>query len=124
LNALAPPLSSALPYSSSRILRSSRVSDCSEVRIWSNWTGTEVCWIGSVRCPQLGRPGRAGFEVHEEVALEEDARADLRARVLVNRAARLADAHRHRHGQLAGGGALDLHHLADLDAAIRTGEPS
>ena len=46
----------------------------------------------------LRRARRARLEVDEEVALEEDARADLGARVVVDRAAGLADGHRDHHG--------------------------
>ena len=62
------------------------MSLCSEVRTWSSCTGVAVCviFIVSPEC-SVGEPGVPGLEVDEEVALEEDARADLRGRVRVDR---------------------------------------
>ena len=70
LNAVLSPSSSAL--------RSSRESLCSEVRTSSSCTGVAVWEIFIV--PPEGISGdarRARLEIDEEVALEEDARADL-----------------------------------------------
>ncbi len=59
----------------------SRVSDCSAVRIWSSWTGSAVCVIGTVSPLDERRRARGpGLEVDEEVSLEEDPRADLHRR--------------------------------------------
>src|SRR5215212_4923394 len=95
----------AVPRPSSTSRRSWRVSDCKAVSTWSSWTGVD----------ELRRAGRAGLEVDEEVALEEDARADLRGRVLVQRPSRLADLHRHD-GVVAAFLRVDALDLADLDA--------
>ena len=73
---------SAEPRPSITSCRSWRVSDCSAVSTWSSWTGVAV-WV-TVSIPpssSSSRAGRARLEVDEEVALEEDARADLRRRV-------------------------------------------
>jgi hypothetical protein len=43
-----PARFTAVPYCPSRTWRLWRVSDCSEVRTWSNWTGSVPCWIGNV----------------------------------------------------------------------------
>jgi hypothetical protein len=59
---------------------------------------------------------RAGRQVDEEVALQEDARPDLRGRVGVDRPAPVADGERDRRRQRAGARVLDLLDLADLDA--------
>ena len=58
---------------------------------------------------------RARRQVDEEVALEEDARADLGRRVGVHGPARVLDPHRHERA-LAAAVALDGGDLADLDA--------
>ena len=64
---------------------------------------------------QLGRRRRAGTEVDEGVALEEDARADLERRVAVDRQALVGDLHLDE-AALAALERLDLRHLADVDA--------
>ena len=65
---------------------------------------------------ELGARRRAGLQVDEEVALEEDARADRHRGVLVDRQALLVDPHRHERGLLAVLDVLDLGDLADVDA--------
>jgi hypothetical protein len=60
------------------------------------------------------RGGRAGPQVDEEVALEEQPRAHLERGVAVQRQPGLLD--RHRHDRRRAGPALDLLDLADLDA--------
>ena len=104
------------PSASSRSRRSWRVSLWSEVRTWSSWTGAAVRVTLSVSpFPSLGEPAEPAREVDEEVALEEDARADLGGRVLVERQAVLVDLHHHERlvGALL---RLDRLDLADLDA--------
>ena len=64
---------------------------------------------------ELGCARRAGLEVHEEVALEEDARADLGRRVLVQRQRGVVELH-HQHGAVGALHTLDGLDLADLDA--------
>ena len=61
------------------------------------------------------RRGRAGRDVDEEVALQEDPRADLEGGVLVDRQALPGHVHRH-HGRIGAGLALDLDDLADVHA--------
>ena len=61
------------------------------------------------------RRRRARRDVDEEVALQEDPRADLHHGVLVDRQALVRDLHRHD-GGVAAGLALDLGDLADVDA--------
>ena len=64
------------------------MSDCSAVSTWSSWTGVAVWLTGIVvAVVELRRRRRARREVDEEVALEEDARADLGVRVVVDRPA-------------------------------------
>jgi hypothetical protein len=65
---------------------------------------------------ELVRRRRAGLDVHEEVALEEDARADLELGVALDREAHLLDLHRHLGRTLALLHRLDLHDLAHLHA--------
>ena len=62
---------------------------------------------------ELRRRRRAGLEVDEEVALEEDARADLGGRVLVDRQPGVVDLHDHERlvGALPGLDRLDLAHV-------------
>ena len=60
-----------------------RTSACSVVRIWSSWTEFEVCWIGIASAALELRGARAaGADVDEQVALEEQARAQLHPGVL------------------------------------------
>ncbi len=62
LKPLAPPSARPCEYCSSRILRLVRVSLCSDVRIWSNWTGVEVCAARTVSpSPSSGLPGVPGL---------------------------------------------------------------
>ena len=90
-----PPFFSAPPNCWSSVWRLARVGACSEVTTWSNWTGSVPCWIGKVQLlGAVGASGRAGADVDEEVALEEDPRADRERRVLVDRQAVAVDAHR------------------------------
>ena len=92
------------PRSSSRssAWRSLRVGACRALRTWSSCTGALV-WLIGRRSPSCScrRRGRAGADVDEEVALEEDARADLHRRVPVERQALLVDPHGHERGLLA-----------------------
>ena len=71
--------------------------------------------LDRVAVVELRRRRRAGPQVDEEVALEEDARADLGRRVLVDRQPGVLDLHRHERlvGALLG---LDRLDLADVDA--------
>ena len=65
----------------------------SAVRISSSWTAVAVWVIGIVAAVvELGRARAARPEVEEEVALEEQARADLDLGVGVDRLALLVDA--------------------------------
>jgi hypothetical protein len=64
---------------------------------------------------ELRGAGRAGLEVDEEVALEEDARPDLGAGVGADRAALVGDLHRHD-GVVRAVLRVDLLDLADVDA--------
>ena len=118
VEALGAAVRQALPaYSSRKVCRSSRVSRWSAVSRSPNCTGAAVCFIGIVPpSSSSARRGRAGLEVHEEVALEEDARPDLQLRVLVDRQALVLDLH--RHARAAGGVVhrLDALDLADVDA--------
>ena len=77
----------AVPNSCSVVCRLRRVSCCSEVSTWSNCTGVAVWSTGIVSPSEIvGATGVPGLQVDEEVALEEDARADLELGVLVDRA--------------------------------------
>jgi hypothetical protein len=65
--------------------------------------------LGCARAPRL--------ELHEEVALEEDARADLQLGVLVDRETRVVDLHRdHRRARVLALERLDALDLAHLNA--------
>ena len=64
---------------------------------------------------QERRGGGAGREVDEEVALQEDARADLQRGVAVQRQSLRAELHRHDRG-VAARLAVDAGDLADVDA--------
>ena len=64
---------------------------------------------------QLRRARRSRLEVHEEVALEEDARADLGRRVLVQRERGVLELH-HQQGVVGAFDRLDGLDLAHLDA--------
>ena len=77
---------SAIASWSSTSLRSCARVCCSEVSTWSSWTGVAVC-VTLIVSPSssLGADGEPGLQVDEEVALEEDARPDLRGRVGVQR---------------------------------------
>jgi len=70
-----------------------------------------------VAVAELRSRRRPGLDVEEEVALEEDARADLDRGVLVNRLAHVVDAHRDPDALVARAQRLDLGDLADVDAA-------
>ena len=65
------------------------MSDWSAASRSPNWTGAAVWVVGIVPLAVLEgrRGGRAGLDVDEEVALEEDARPDLELGVLVDRQA-------------------------------------
>ena len=67
----------------SRSCRLPRTSACSVVRIWSSWTEFEVWLIGNVVAVRRisGALGLPGLDVDEQVALEEQARAQLQVRV-------------------------------------------
>ena len=72
--------------------------------------------VAAVLDPRARR--RPGLEVDEEVALEEDARADLHLRVLVDREALLLDLHGHPGLAVAVGQRMDVGDLADVDARL------
>ena len=65
---------------------------------------------------QVGRAGGAGPDVHEEVALQEDPRADLQPRVAVDRQALLLDLHRDLGQRGVVAQRLDLRDLAHVHA--------
>ena len=108
--------SSAALRPSSTPWRSSRESLCSDVRTSSSCTGVAV-WVILIVSPESSsaRARRARLEVDEEVALEEDARADLGRRVLVQRQRGVVEL-QHQHGAVGALHALDGLDLADLHA--------
>ena len=118
----APPyLSRAPPNSLRKICRSCRTGACSEVRTWSNWTELGGLVLGDERAAvELGRARAARVQVDEQVALEEEARAQLHRRVLADRQGAVLEVHRDDGGVLAlavrVGQVLDVGDLADVDA--------
>ena len=94
----------------------------SAVSTSSSWTAVEVWVIGmSPPSSSSGALGLPGLQVEEEVALEEQPRADRDLGVVVDRLALVVDGE----GDLGGVAvALDAVTLPTLTPAIRTGEPT
>ena len=108
---------SAPPKPTRSFWRSLRVSVLSVPSTWSICTGAEVCVAGrSSPLSSSGASGVPGLDVEEEVALEEDARADLDAGVAVDRQRLVLELHRHRDRGRVAAHRLDLRDLADVHA--------
>ena len=88
----------------------------SVARTWSSWTGVDVCWTGKVSPSSIWAPRASPVEVDEEVALEEDPRADLIVRVGVQRQPVAVDPHVDDRGLAAAGDVAHAGDLADVDA--------
>ena len=76
--------------------------DWSVVRTWSSCTEADVWVTGKMwSVGASGDSGLPGLHVDEQVALEEQARAQLEGRVLLDRQALVVDLHRHDRRLLA-----------------------